>query len=103
MEEGSRVVEEGTELVATAAQILQQAGASDSLKTQVVDEMVSLMEKIAAVSIENRKISTEVEDTVQLLSRDMQQVRSTTGNVESITSSLLQLVNQFQLRENKAG
>lgn len=103
MEEGSKVVEEGTQLVATAAQILQQAGASDSLKTQVVDEMVSLMEQIAAVSMENRKISTEVEDTVQLLSRDMQQVRSTTGHVESITSSLLQLVNQFQLRENKAG
>ncbi|MCD1258909.1 methyl-accepting chemotaxis protein [Paenibacillus athensensis] len=101
MEEGTRVVAEGTEMVATASDILQQAGSGDSLKTQVVDEMVELMEKIAAVSIENRKVSAEVERTVQELQQDMQHVRGTSGNVDSITRSLLLLVNQFRLTDKR--
>jgi methyl-accepting chemotaxis protein len=101
MEEGSRVVTEGTRMVATAAEILTQAGTEDSLKTQVVEEVVGLMEKIAAVSIENRKISTEVESTVQDLQDNMRYVRDTAGDVSSITNSLLLVVNQFKLTEHR--
>jgi methyl-accepting chemotaxis protein len=101
MEEGNRVVEEGSQMVAAASDILSAAGASDSLKTQVVDEVVALMENIAAVSLENRKISAEVESTVQELLTDMRHVRHTSGNVEAITDSLLSLVNQFRLTEGR--
>ncbi|MGF7048885.1 methyl-accepting chemotaxis protein [Paenibacillus sp. DS2015] len=101
MEEGTKSVAEGTEIVANAIDILSQATAHDTLKTQVVDEVVALMEKIASVSIENRKISAEVENTVHDLQEDIEHVRSTSGNVESITQSLLQLVNQFRLTDSR--
>lgn len=99
MEEGTRVVGEGNELVAAASEILSKAGSGDSLKTQVVEEVVKLMEKIAKVSIENRQISTEVEVKVQGLMRDMGSVRYTSNQVEAITSFLQQVVEQFHLRE----
>ncbi|UOF91665.1 methyl-accepting chemotaxis protein [Fodinisporobacter ferrooxydans] len=101
MEEGTNVVAEGTQIVATASEILNSASAHDTQKTQVVSEVVALMEKIADVSIENRKISAEVESMVQDLQQNMLHVRGTSGNVESITRSLLLLVNQFHLTENR--
>ncbi|MBC8081103.1 MAG: methyl-accepting chemotaxis protein [Gorillibacterium sp.] len=97
MEEGTYAIQEGAELVTTASEILKEANAGDSMKTQVVGEMVALMEKIAAVSIENRSISTEVESTVKDLQENMLQVQTTSGKVETITQSLLLLVNQFHL------
>ena len=101
MEEGTRVVIEGATMVATASELLGSANANDSLKTQVVDEVVALMEKISAVSIENRKISTEVERTVQDLQLDMSHVRGTSESVDSITRSLLSVVEQFKLTEQR--
>ncbi|MEI7027926.1 methyl-accepting chemotaxis protein [Paenibacillus sp. y28] len=99
MEEGTRVVEEGNELVAAASELLNSANSEDSLKTQIVEEVVALMEKIAAVSIENRRISTEVEGKVHELLVDMGGVRHTSNHVEAITAFLQQLVGQFQLRD----
>ncbi|MNL84696.1 hypothetical protein D3C87_2127460 [compost metagenome] len=57
------------------------------------------MEKIADVSIENRKISTSVESSVQDLLSDMETVRQSSNQVEAITGSLQQLIGQFRLRE----
>jgi methyl-accepting chemotaxis protein len=101
MEEGTQVVEEGTQLVAAASLILSGANAEDVQKTQVVEEVVGLMEKIAVVSMENRKISTEVEGKVQELLTDIVNVRHTSNHVEVITDFLQQLVNQFRLTENR--
>lgn len=101
MEEGTAVVQEGAQIVAAASELLSGAGAEDSLKTQVVDEMVALMEKIAEVSKENREISKEVEGEVHELLTDIQQVRHTSGHVEAITGFLQQLVNQFRLTETR--
>jgi methyl-accepting chemotaxis protein len=101
MEEGTKVVLEGTQIVAAASEILSSANAHDTMKTQVVDEVVALMEKVAAVSMENRQISAEVERTVHELLQDMLHVRQTTGDVGAITESLLLLVNQFQLTESR--
>ncbi|ULL13233.1 methyl-accepting chemotaxis protein [Paenibacillus sp. H1-7] len=100
MEEGTQVVEEGTQLAAAASELLNDAG-MDSQKTQVVNEVVGLMEKIAAVSMENRKISTEVEGKVHELLSDIVNVRYTSRHVEGITDFLQQLVNQFQLTETR--
>lgn len=99
MEEGTLVVSEGTELAAAASEILGAAKADDSLKTQIIDEVVVLMEKIAAVSMQNRSISTEVEGKVQELMTDIVGVRHTSHHVEAITAFLQQLVSQFQLTE----
>jgi methyl-accepting chemotaxis protein len=101
MEEGTRVVLEGTQIVAAASEILSTANAHDTMKTQVVEEVVALMEKVAAVSKENRQISAEVERTVQELLLDMSRVRQTSGDVGAITDSLLLLVNQFHLTESR--
>ena len=54
MAAGTRVVSEGTELVAAASEILSSANKDDSLKTQIIDEVVVIMEKIAMVSMQNR-------------------------------------------------
>jgi len=99
--EGTKVVQEGTELVAAASETLGNAQAEDSRKTQVVDEVVVLMEKVAGVSIENRAISREVEGQIQELQADIVSVRHTSGNVEAITGFMQQLVGQFRLREAK--
>ncbi|TNJ61828.1 methyl-accepting chemotaxis protein [Paenibacillus hemerocallicola] len=101
MIEGTRVVAEGTELVAVATDTLGGAKAGDTLKTQVVDEVVLLMERIAAISIENRTISAEVEGKVQELTTDITGVRHTAHNVEAITSLLQQLVGQFRVTETR--
>jgi len=101
MDEGTKSVVEGTEIVAIAKEILNNAGSHDIRKTELVDEVVTLMEKIAAVSIENRQLSSEVEHTVHDLQNDMMHVRSTSDHVESITKSLLQLMNQFQLTDSR--
>ncbi|MDB5055778.1 MAG: methyl-accepting chemotaxis protein [Bacilli bacterium] len=101
MEQGNKVVEEGAQIVAAATEILNEAGEQDLLKNQVVDEVVGLMEKVAAVSIENRKISNEVEGTMQELISDMVHSRHTANHVEAITDSLQMLVNQFQLTEER--
>ncbi|WP_138753748.1 methyl-accepting chemotaxis protein [Paenibacillus sinopodophylli] len=101
MDEGTRVVEEGNQLVAAAASTLANAHAEDLRKTQVVDEVVSLMEKIALVSRENRKVSSDVESKVQELIGEMTNVRQTSQSVESITKLLQQLVGQFKLTESR--
>ncbi len=97
--EGTKVVLEGNELVATATVTLGDAQADDTLKTQVIDEVVLLMEKVAKVSIENRTISTEVEGRVQELLTDIMGVRHTSNNVGAITAFMQQLVGQFRLSE----
>ncbi|WP_123042771.1 methyl-accepting chemotaxis protein [Cohnella candidum] len=99
MTEGTKVVSEGTELVAAAMETLGDAKGDDDLKTQIIDEVVVLMEKIATVSIENRAISAEVEGKVQELQADIVDVRHTSHNVEAITGFLQQLVGQFKLAE----
>ncbi|MBW7454518.1 methyl-accepting chemotaxis protein, partial [Paenibacillus sepulcri] len=101
MAEGTRVVSEGNELVAAASEILRNAGADESLKTQIIDEVVVLMEKIATVSKDNRLISKEVESNVQELQTDFMNVRHTSSHVEAITAFLQQLVGQFQLTEKR--
>lgn len=101
MEEGTRVVGEGTELVAAASETLAGAKAEESLKTQVIDEVVALMEKIAAVSMENRAISTEVEAKMQELTSDIVGVRHTSLTVDGITSFMKQLVGQFRVTETR--
>ncbi|WP_028551318.1 methyl-accepting chemotaxis protein [Paenibacillus sp. UNC451MF] len=100
MEEGTQVVEEGTQLAAAASELLSGAG-MDSQKTQVINEVVGLMEKIADVSKENRQISTEVEGKVHELMTDIVNVRHTSHHVEAITGFLQQLVNQFRLTETR--
>lgn len=99
MEEGSRVVEEGNLLVAAASELLHSANADDCQKSRAVDEVVELMEKIAAISIENRRISSQVEGKVQGLLADMGNVRYTSNQVDAITMFLQQIVGQFRLRE----
>lgn len=101
MDEGTRVVEEGNQLVAAAANTLASANAGDLRKTQVVDEVVQLMEKIALVSRENRQVSSDVEGKVQELIGEMMNVRQTSQSVESITTLLQQLVGQFKLTESR--
>lgn len=101
MDEGTQVVEEGTQLVAAAAGTLQTAQSEDSRKSQVVDEVVKLMERIAVVSMENRKVSSDVEGKVQELIGEMDSVRQTSESVESITKFLQQLVGQFKLTDTR--
>lgn len=59
------------------------------------------MERIAAISIENRTISAEVEGKVQELTNDITGVRHTAHNVEAITSLLRQIVGQFRVTETR--
>lgn len=101
MEEGTLVVAEGTRLVAATTVILNEANTEDSLKTQVVDDVVILMEKIANVSKDNRKISSEVESRVQELLAEILNSRRTSTHVVAITGFLQQLVNQFQLTDTR--
>ncbi|CAM3344485.1 methyl-accepting chemotaxis protein [Paenibacillus lupini] len=101
MDEGTQVVEEGTQLVAAAASTLQTAQSEDSRKSQVVDEVVKLMERIALVSLENGKVSSDVEGKVQELIGEMDSVRQTSEGVESITKFLQQLVGQFKLTDSR--
>ncbi|MGG4144778.1 methyl-accepting chemotaxis protein [Paenibacillus algorifonticola] len=101
MDEGTKVVVEGTDLVAAAARTLQSAQADDQRKTQVVEEVVKLMEQIAEVSLQNRSVSSDVEGQVQELIVEMDNVRHTSTNVESITMLLQQLVGQFKLTESR--
>jgi methyl-accepting chemotaxis protein len=101
MDEGTRVVEEGNQLVAAAASTLAAAHAEDIRKTQVVDEVVQLMERIALVSRENRKVSADVEGKVNELIGEMTNVRQTSQSVESITTLLQQLVGQFKLTDSR--
>ncbi|SDW68837.1 methyl-accepting chemotaxis protein [Paenibacillus sp. CF384] len=99
MAQGTQVVSEGTALVAAASELLSSTKEDDSLKTQIIDEVVVIMEKIATVSKQNRRISTEVEGNVQELLGDFVNVRHTSNHVEAITAFLQQLVGQFQLSE----
>ncbi|MOA32697.1 hypothetical protein D3C78_1539390 [compost metagenome] len=101
MDEGTLVVEEGNQLVAAASSTLAEAYKEDHRKTQVVDEVVELMDKIARVSRENRKVSSDVEGKVQELINEMMNVRQTSQSVESVTLLLQQLVGQFKLTESR--
>ncbi len=101
MGEGTKVVEEGSLLVAAASELLNSASSNDSLKTQVIDEVVKLMERIAEISKDNRVISREVEGNVQELISDTVQVKLTSKRVESITAFLEHLVNQFRLNDTR--
>jgi methyl-accepting chemotaxis protein len=99
MDDGTKAVEEGTQLVAAASSLLSAATAEESRKSQVVEEVVTLMEKIAAISIENRVLSTDVESKVQELMSEIMSVRHTSQSVEAITILMQQLVGQFKLTE----
>lgn len=101
MEEGNKVVAEGSLLVAAASDLLNSASGNDSLKTQVIDEVVKLMERIAEISKDNRVISREVEGNVQELITDTVQVKLTAKRVEAITAFLEHLVNQFRLNDSR--
>ncbi|NMO95344.1 methyl-accepting chemotaxis protein [Paenibacillus lemnae] len=101
MEDGTRVVQEGTLLVAAASELLSSAAEEDQRKHQAVDEVVGLMEKIALISKENRRISKDVEHKIQTLTSDIHSVRHTSGSVEAIASSMQQLVSQFKLTESR--
>ncbi|MDQ0172588.1 methyl-accepting chemotaxis protein [Paenibacillus tundrae] len=95
--EGDQVLTEGTTLVQAASQLLQSATAEDAERTQVVDEVVMLMENIAAISHQNRSTSAEVETEMRELLHDMLQVQHSSRDVEVITLFLQQVVGQFQL------
>lgn len=99
MDDGTKAVEEGNQLVAAASRLLSDATAEESRKSQVVDEVVALMEKIAAISMENRALSTDVESKVQELMNEIMSVRHTSQTVEAITVLMQQLVGQFKLTE----
>src|SRR5690606_1366863 len=88
MEEGNRVVTEGEELVAAATQLLRQANEGEGQKAKIIDEVVSLMENITAVSIGNRKLSREAEEQVAELKRDFLLVQQASEDVESIAAFL---------------
>ncbi|WP_339274989.1 methyl-accepting chemotaxis protein [Paenibacillus sp. FSL W8-0426] len=99
--EGDRVLAEGSALVQEASRLLHQATAEETQRTQVVDQVVTLMESIAAISHKNRSTSAEVETEMQDLVLDMQQVQHSSHDVEAITVFLQQLVGQFQLTPSK--
>lgn len=101
MKEGTKVVQEGNLLVSAASELLAAAAEDDLRKHQAVDEVVQLMEKIASVSKENRKISKDVESKVQELTQEIESVRYTSGNVEVIAKSMQQLVGQFKLTDSR--
>ncbi|PAF29946.1 HAMP domain-containing methyl-accepting chemotaxis protein [Paenibacillus sp. 7516] len=99
--EGDQVLAEGSTLVQAAAQLLQSASAEDSQRTQVVDQVVRLMENIAAISHKNRSTSAEVETEMMALLSDMMHVQQSSHNVEAITVFLQQIVGQFQLTHSE--
>lgn len=101
MEEGNQVVAEGTTLVSAASELLGGAQAEGTLKTQVVDEVVTLMEQIAAVSIESRRASIDVENKLKELAHVLGHARNTSGHVEAIAGVLQQLVGQFRLTDTR--
>ncbi|MCU6712485.1 methyl-accepting chemotaxis protein [Paenibacillus sp. J5C_2022] len=99
MEEGANVVEEGNRLVAAAISTLNEAGGNDSRRSEVVDEVVRLLDSIAQVSSENGKVSAVVERRVSELFDEMGNVQQMSQNVEAITMLLQGMVNQFKLTE----
>jgi len=101
MTEVIRVVEDGSERVAAATELLRQAGGQEDTRSQVVDRVVQLMEEITAVSMDNRLISSEVEEKVERLKSDFLNVQQTSQYVEAIGEFLQQLIGQFRLKESK--
>lgn len=99
MEQGTREIVEGAVMVSAAAEMLDEAGSGEREKFQAVDEVVELMEKISAVSKENRQISAEVENRVRGLMDHIEDVQYTSGQVDAITGFLQQLVGQFRLKD----
>lgn len=97
--EGDQVLAEGTTLVQAASELLQKATAEEAERTQVVDQVVFLMENIAAISHQNRVTSAEVEAEMMALIRDMLKVQQSSHDVEAITLFLQQVVGQFQLNQ----
>ncbi|WP_367398430.1 methyl-accepting chemotaxis protein [Paenibacillus barcinonensis] len=97
--EGDQVLAEGTSLVQAASELLQKATAEEAERTQVVDQVVFLMENIAAISHQNRATSAEVEAEMMALIRDMMKVQQSSHDVEAITLFLQQVVGQFQLNQ----
>lgn len=97
--EGDQVLAEGTTLVQAASELLQKATSEEAERTQVVDQVVFLMENIAAISHQNRVTSTEVEAEMMALIRDMLKVQQSSHDVEAITLFLQQVVSQFQLNQ----
>lgn len=101
MDEGTQVVEEGNQYVAAARATLSAAHTQDARKSEVVDEVVQLLENIALVSRENRKVSGEVESRMKELIDEISSVQQTSQNVEWITTLMHQMVGQFKLTENR--
>ncbi|MNP67241.1 hypothetical protein D3C76_1630470 [compost metagenome] len=102
MNEGTKVVEEGSELVATVAGTLDVAHSQDERKNEVVDQVVELLEQIALVSRQNRAVSYSVENKVHELTEEIVGVQDTSKYVETITNQLQHIVGQFKLTENRA-
>ncbi|MCR2807474.1 methyl-accepting chemotaxis protein [Paenibacillus soyae] len=101
MDEGTQVVEEGNQYVAAARATLSAAHTQDARKSEVVDAVVQLLENIALVSRENRKVSGEVESRMNELIDEMKNVQQTSQNVEWITTLMHQMVGQFKLTESR--
>ncbi len=97
--EGDQVLAEGAMLVQAASELLQKASSEEAERTQVVDQVVFLMENIAAISHQNRVTSAEVEAEMLALIRDMLKVQQSSHDVEAITLFLQQVVGQFQLNQ----
>lgn len=100
MNEGNKVVEEGSEMVATVAGTLEVAFSQDERKNEVVDQVVQLLEQIARVSRQNRTVSYDVENKVHELTEEITGVQDTSKYVELITDQLQNIVGQFKLTDS---
>ncbi|MCL9662584.1 methyl-accepting chemotaxis protein [Paenibacillus hunanensis] len=94
---GDQVLTDGTALVHAASELLRKAAAEEPERSQVVDQVVELIENIAVISQQNRATSAEVESEMQKLLQDMLKVQQSSHDVEAITLFLQQLVGQFHL------
>lgn len=99
--DGNRAASEGARMAKAAWGILEASASGETTKSRVVEEMVAVMENIAQVSFENRRLSEEVEHTVAELTDSMKQARFTSAQVSDITGSLLGVINQFKLTEGR--
>ncbi|WP_322905721.1 methyl-accepting chemotaxis protein [Paenibacillus campi] len=94
---GDQVLVEGAMLVRTTSELLTRASIEEPERTQVVDQVVELIENIAVISQQNRVTSAEVETEMQELLQDMLKMQQSSHDVETITLSLQQVVGQFHL------
>ncbi len=94
---GDQVLADGTTLVQAASELLRKAAVEEPERTQVVDQVVELIENIAVISQQNSVTSAEVESEMDNLLQDMMKVQQSSHDVEAITLFLQQVVGQFHL------